>query len=31
MKVPYPKNIRNMSQGPPNPGFIQEKYKKGIF
>jgi hypothetical protein len=29
--VPYPKNIRNMSQGPPNPGFIQEKVQKGDF
>jgi hypothetical protein len=31
MKVPYPKDIRNMSQGPPNPGFIQEKVQKGDF
>jgi hypothetical protein len=31
MKVPYPKNIRNMSQGPPNPGSIQEKVQKGGF
>jgi hypothetical protein len=25
------KNFHNMSQGPPNPGFMQEKYKKVIF
>jgi hypothetical protein len=31
MKVPYPKNIRNMSKGPPIPGFIQEKVQKGDF
>jgi hypothetical protein len=31
MKVPYLKNIRNMSQGHPNPGFIQEKVQKGDF
>ena len=31
IKVPYPKDIRNMSQGPPNPGFIQEKVQKGDF
>ena len=25
------KNIYNMSQGPPNQGFMQEKVKKMIF
>ena len=25
------KNIHNFSQGPPNPGFIQEKVQKGDF
>jgi hypothetical protein len=25
------KNIHNTPQGPPNPGFMPEKYKKGIF
>ena len=25
MKVPYPKNIHNMSQSPPNPGFRSVK------
>ena len=25
------KNIYNMSQGPPNPGFMQEKVQKGDF
>ena len=25
------KNIHNLSQGPPNPGFIQEKVQKGDF
>ena len=29
--MPYPKDIRKMSQGPPNPGFIQEKVQKGDF
>ena len=24
-------NIHNMSQGPPNPGFMQEKVQKGDF
>ena len=23
--------FRNMSQGPPNPGFMQEKVQKGDF
>ena len=31
MKVPIRKNIHNMSQGPPNPGFMQEKVQKGDF
>jgi hypothetical protein len=25
------KNFHNMSQGPPNPGFMQEKVQKGDF
>ena len=25
------KNVHNMSQGPPNPGFMQEKVQKGDF
>ena len=25
------KKIRNMSQGQPNPGFMQEKVQKGDF
>ena len=24
-------NIHNLSKGPPNPGFMQEKAKKGDF
>ena len=24
-------NINNLSQGPPNPGFMQEKVQKGDF
>ena len=31
MKMPIRKNIRNMPQGPPNPGFMQEKVQKGDF
>jgi hypothetical protein len=31
MKMPKRKNIHNMPQGPPNPGFIQEKEQKGVF
>ena len=31
MKMPIRKNIHNMSQGPPNPGFMQEKVQKGDF
>ena len=23
--------FHNLSQGPPNPEFMQKKYKKGIF
>ena len=25
------KKIQNLSQGPPNPGFMQEKVQKGDF
>ena len=25
------KNIHNMPQGPPNPGFMQEKVQRGDF
>ena len=31
MKQETRKNIQNMSQGPPNPGFMQEKVQKGDF
>ena len=31
MKMPIRKNIHNISQGPPNPGFMQEKVQKGDF
>ena len=31
MKMTIRKNFHNMSQGPPNPGFIQEKVQKGDF
>ena len=31
MKMGITKNIHNLSQGPPNPGFIQEKVQKGDF
>ena len=31
MKVPFRRNIHNMPQGPPNPGFLQEKVQKGDF
>ena len=31
MKMPIRKNIHNMSQCPPNPGFMQEKVQKGYF
>ena len=31
MKVPFRKNIHNMPQEPPNPGFMQEKVQKGDF
>ena len=30
MKMAIRKFFHNMSQGPPNPGFMQEKYKKGM-
>ena len=31
MKMATRKNIHNMPQGPPNPGFMQEKVQKGDF
>ena len=31
MKMPIRKNIHNMPQGLPNPGFKQEKVQKGYF
>ena len=31
MNMPIRKNIHNMPQGPPNPGFMQEKVQKGDF
>ena len=31
MKMPIRKNIHNMPQGPPNPGFMQEKVQNGDF
>ena len=31
MKMATRKNIHNLSQGPQNPGFIQEKVQKGDF
>ena len=31
MKVPFRKNIHNMPQGLPNPGFMQGKVQKGDF
>jgi hypothetical protein len=31
MKMTKRKNIQNMSQGQPNPGFMQEKVQKGDF
>ena len=31
MKMAIRKNIHNLSQGPPNPGFMQEKVQKGDF
>ena len=31
MKMAVRKIFRNMSQGPPNPGFMQEKVQKGDF
>ena len=30
-KVPFIKNIHNMPQGLPNPGFMQGKVQKGDF
>ena len=29
--MPIRKHIHNMPQGPPNPGFMQEKVQKGDF
>ena len=31
MKMTIRKKFHNMSQGPPNPGFMQEKVQKGDF
>jgi hypothetical protein len=31
MKMAIRKNIYKMSQGPSNPGFMQEKVQKGDF
>ena len=31
MKISIKKNIHNMPQGPPNPGFMLEKVQKGDF
>ena len=31
MKMAERKNTRNLSQGPPNPGFMQEKAHRGDF
>jgi hypothetical protein len=31
MKMPIRESIHNMSQGPPNPGFLQGKALKGGF
>ena len=31
IKMTIRKNIQNMSKGPQNSGFIQEKVQKGIF
>jgi hypothetical protein len=31
MKMAIRKNIHNMSLGPPNQGFMQEKVQKGDF
>ena len=31
MKMGIRGNFYNMSQGPPNPGFMQEKVQKGDF
>ena len=29
--MPIRKNVHNMPQGPPKPGFMQEKVQKGDF
>ena len=31
MKMAIRKFFHNLSQGPPNPGFMQEKVQKGDF
>ena len=31
MKIGIRKNIHNLSQDPPNPGFIKENVQKGNF
>jgi hypothetical protein len=31
MKMAIRKNIHNLAQGPPNPGFMQKKEQKGDF
>ena len=31
MKIAIKKNIYNLSQGPPNPGFMQKKVQKRDF
>jgi hypothetical protein len=31
MKMAIRKNIHNLSQGPPNPGFMLKKVHKGDF
>mgnify|MGYP001229335960 CR=1 FL=1 len=31
MKMLIRKNIRNLSQGSPNPGFMQKKVQKGDY
>jgi hypothetical protein len=31
MRMAIRKNIHNLSKGPPNPGFMQEKVQKGDF
>ena len=31
MNMPIRKNVHNIPQGPPNPGFMQEKIQKEDF